>query len=213
MNIDLRILELAASKICHDLISPIGAVNNGLELMEDEQDAGLQAEALALAQRSARRASLLLQLFRSLFGNAGNQASFGAKEARQMALDFLQGGKVVLDADFPQDVSLPDGFGKLILAAIMVAAETLPRGGTVTATLQPATQQPGASLQFSAIANGPQIACSEENLKALQLTLPVADLTAHATLPYFTALLAKRLALTSQASTKTPGQFSLNFST
>src|ERR1700743_1078331 len=115
-NIDLRILELAASKICHDLISPIGAVNNGLELMEDEQDAGLQAEALALAQRSARRASLLLQLFRSLFGNAGNQASFGAKESRQMAFDFLQNGKVTLDTDFADDVSVPDGFGKLILA-------------------------------------------------------------------------------------------------
>jgi histidine phosphotransferase ChpT len=208
MNIDLRILELAASKICHDLISPIGAVNNGLELMEDEQDAGLQAEALALAQRSARRASLLLQLFRSLFGNAGNQASFGAKEARQMALDFLQGGKVVLDTDFANDISLPDGFGKLILASIMVTAETLPRGGTVVATLQP-----GSPVQFSTIANGPQIACSEENLKALNLTLPVADLTAHATLSYFTGLLAKRIGFSCQTDTKTSGQFSLNFST
>jgi histidine phosphotransferase ChpT len=208
MNIDLRILELAASKICHDLISPIGAVNNGLELMEDEQDTALQVEALALAQRSARRASLLLQVFRSLFGNAGNQSSFGAKEARQMAFDFLQGGKVTLDTDFASDVSLPEGFGKLILAAIMVTAETLPRGGVVVATLQPST-----TMQFSILGTGSQISCSEENVKALQLTLPVADLTAHATLPYFTGLLAKRVGVSCQIDNKTAGQFGLNFST
>jgi histidine phosphotransferase ChpT len=208
MNIDLRILELAASKICHDLISPIGAVNNGLELMEDEQDTVLQAEALALAQRSARRASLLLQLFRSLFGSAGNQASFSAKEARQMAVDFLQGGKVTLETDFSSSVTLPDGFGKLILAAIMVTAETLPRGGTVIASLRADT----SPAQFKVVGNGPQIAFTEDNFKALQLTLPVADLTAHATLPYFTGLLAKRAGSTCQIDNKTAGQFGLIFS-
>jgi histidine phosphotransferase ChpT len=208
MNIDLRILELAASKICHDLISPIGAVNNGLELMEDEQDLALQTEALALAQRSARRASLLLQVFRSLFGNAGNQASFGPKEARQMALDFLQGGKVVLDTDFDLVASVPDGFGKLILASIIVAAETLPRGGTVVATLHHGSPSP----HLSVVSNGPQIACSEENLKALQLTLPGADLTAHSILPYFTGLLAKRSGVMCQPDNKIAGQITLLFS-
>jgi histidine phosphotransferase ChpT len=207
MNIDLRILELAASKICHDLISPIGAVNNGLELMEDEQDEALQAEALALAQRSARRASLLLQLFRSLFGNAGNQSGFGAKEAKQLAVDFLQGGKVTLDADFTLSPTLPDGFGKLILAAIIVAAETLPRGGVVVATVQTSATGP----QLSVVSNGTQIAFSEENMKALLQTLPVAELTAHSILPYFTGLLARRVGVSCQADNKTPGQITLIF--
>ena len=207
MNIDLRILELAASKICHDLISPIGAVNNGLELMEDEQDMALQAEALALAQRSARRASLLLQLFRSLFGNAGNQSAFGAKEARQLAFDVMQGGKVALDADFSASITLPEGYGKLILAAIIVAAETLPRGGTVIATLQAGPALPLLNI----LSNGPQIACPEDNLKALQNALPVADLSAHSVLPYFTGLLAKRVGVSCQTDVKTAGQFSLIF--
>lgn len=209
MNIDLRILELAVSKICHDLISPIGAVNNGLELMEDEQDSALQVEALALAQRSARRASLLLQLFRSLFGNAGNQSGFGPKEARQMAFDCMQGGKVALDADFSINQTLPDGYGKLILAGIIVAAETLPRGGTVMATLQSGTPLP----QLSLVSVGTQIACSEENLRGLQGTLPVADVTAHSVLPYFTGLLAKRVGASCQTDVKTAGQFSLIFGT
>ena len=209
MNIDLRILELAASKICHDLISPIGAVNNGLELMEDEQDSALQSEALALAQRSARRASILLQVFRSLFGNAGNQAGFGPKEVQQLALDYLQNGKVVLETDFGPDGLPGEGLGKLLLSAIILAAEVLPRGGTVSVAV-PATSGTGS---FSVVAVGGQIAFSEESLKALQLALPAADLTAHAVLPYFTGLLAKRAGVACQIDQKTTGQFGLLFST
>ncbi len=205
MDIDLRVLELAASKICHDLISPIGAVNNGLELMEDEQDSALQTEALALAQRSARRASILLQLYRSLFGSAGNQASFGPKEAAQLAFESLQGGKVGLDADLAAVSNAPDGFGKLLLAAILVTAETLPRGGTVLALLEPGARAPHLRLTGS----GPQIACSDEILQALSQKLPLADLSAHSVLAYFTALLARRFGLSCRGESPAAGQFTL----
>jgi histidine phosphotransferase ChpT len=209
MNIDLRILELAASKICHDLISPIGAVNNGLELMEDEQDSALQAEALALAQRSARRASILLQVFRSLFGNAGNQAGFGPKEVQHLALEYLQNGKVTLETDFGSDGLSGEGLGKLLLAAIILAAEVLPRGGTVNVQVP---VNPGTN-SFKVVATGGQIAFSEESLKALQQVLPATDLTAHSVLPYFTGLLAKRAGVACQIDQKTAGQISLLFST
>lgn len=208
MNVDLRILELVTSKICHDLISPIGAVNNGLELMEDEQDAALQAEALALAQRSARRASILLQVFRCLFGNAGNQSSFGPKEAQQLAVDFLQNGKVTLESVLNADGISTEGLGKLLLAAIILVAEALPRGGVVTVSL-PA--KPG-TVSFNVVGTGSQVAFSEDNLKALQLALPVADLSAHSALPYFTGLLAKRAGVGCQIDQKTAGQFGLFFS-
>ncbi|MET1027604.1 MAG: histidine phosphotransferase family protein [Dongiaceae bacterium] len=205
MDIDLRVLELAASKICHDLISPVGAVNNGLELMEDEQDSALQTEALALAQRSARRASILLQLYRSLFGNAGNQASFGPKEAAQLAFESLQGGKVGLDADLGAVGNAPEGFGKLLLAAILVTAETLPRGGSVLALLEPGPTAPHLRLT----ASGAQITCSDEILKALTLQIPLADLSAQSVLAYFTALLARRLGLSCRGDNPASGQFTL----
>jgi histidine phosphotransferase ChpT len=209
MEIDLRVLELAASKICHDLISPIGAVNNGLELMEEEQDHALQAEALALAQRSARRASILLQLYRSLFGNAGNQASFGPQEAVQMAFDSLQGGKVALEADLAAAVPvLPEGYGKLVLAAVMVAADTLPRGGTVLLRLLPGQQAPSLLLTSS----GAQIAAHDEVLQALHLRCQVEELSAHTVLPYFTALVARRLGLTCRGEISQIGQFTLAIS-
>ncbi len=209
MNIDLRVLELAASKICHDLISPIGAVNNGLELMEDEDDAALQAEALALAQRSGRRASILLQLYRSLFGSAGNQASFGPKEAAQLAFESLQGGKVALDADLAGLTGeAPEGYGKLLLAAVLVTAETLPRGGTVLAILQPGASGPELHLTGT----GTQIACSDDLLKALGRQLSLEELSAQTVLPYFTGLLAQRLGLSCRGAATTGGQFTLTIS-
>ncbi|MDY0882623.1 histidine phosphotransferase family protein [Dongia soli] len=209
MEIDLRVLELAASKICHDLISPIGAVNNGLELMEEEQDHALQAEALALAQRSARRASILLQLYRSLFGNAGNQTSFGPREAVQMAFESLQGGKVALEADLAgASPVLPEGYGKLILAAVVVAADTLPRGGTVLLRLLPGQSAPNLLLTST----GAQIAAHDEILQALHLRSLVEELSAHTVLPYFTAFLARRLGLVCHAETPQIGQFTLSIS-
>ena len=132
MDIQLRALELACSKLCHDVISPIGAVNNGLELLEEEEDAALKEEATGLAQRSAKRASILLQVYRSAFGNAGNQQTFGPREAVALAQEFLVTGKAQLNAgQLPDSSTIPAGYGKLALNLIILGADALPRGGTI----------------------------------------------------------------------------------
>src|SRR6185295_19851064 len=119
MDIQLRALELACSKLCHDVISPIGAVNNGLELLEEEEDAALQEEATALAQRSATRASILLQVYRSAFGNAGNQQTFGPKEAVALAQEYLVSSKAQLTTgELPDASAFPAGYGKIALNLI-----------------------------------------------------------------------------------------------
>ncbi len=73
--VQLDPLDLAAllcSKVCHDVISPVGAIVNGLELLEEERDAEMRAEALKLVQRSAKTASAKLQFCRLAFGAAGS---------------------------------------------------------------------------------------------------------------------------------------------
>src|SRR5262249_19232258 len=153
-------LELACSKLCHDVISPIGAVNNGLELLEEEDDAALKEEAAGLAQRSAKRASILLQVYRSAFGNAGNQQSFGPREAVALAQEFRQSGKAQLTAtDLPDANSVPVGYGKLILNLIVLGADALPRGGTMR--LQVRSPQLGTGA-IELDCAGQQIAWSEE---------------------------------------------------
>jgi histidine phosphotransferase ChpT len=190
MKIDLAVLELTCSRLCHDLISPIGAVNNGLELLEDEQDLELVAEARALAARSARRASILLQAYRCALGNAGNQASFGFGEAIKLARDFLDGGRVTLSgipAMSPGD--LPAGWSKLLLLSVILMSETLPRGGD----LHLSVNGEGPTTSFILAAEGAQIVFADDYKALLSGDAAAAALDARNVLAYLTGTLATRL--------------------
>jgi histidine phosphotransferase ChpT len=203
MEIHLRALELACSKLCHDAISPIGAVNNGLELLEEESDAALKEEATALAQRSAKRASILLQVYRSALGNAGNQASFGPREAVALAQDYLQTGKAQLTtAELPESAAVPVGYGKLALNLIILSADALPRGGTIH--LQVRSPQLGAGA-IELDCAGQQIAWSEEFGRAIKRNLQADELTAHNILPYISSTFAERLGMALSISQSGPG--------
>ena len=105
---DLRLAGLLASRLCHDLVGPLGAVGNGLELMAE--DDAMSGEAMALAQRSARRATGRLQLFRFAFGTAGGEPHFGPAEARPVALDLLHGATGCA-VDWPAGLDLPPADG------------------------------------------------------------------------------------------------------
>jgi histidine phosphotransferase ChpT len=203
MDIQLRALELACSKLCHDVISPIGAVNNGLELLEEEEDAALKEEAAGLAQRSAKRASILLQVYRSAFGNAGNQQTFGPKEAVALAQEFLQNGKAQLTAgNLPDSSTLPAGYGKLAINLIILGADALPRGGTIQFQVRSPQLGQGAIEVDCA---GQQIAWSEEFGRAIGGKLQAEDLTAHNILPYVSAAFAQRLGMALSITQQGPG--------
>jgi histidine phosphotransferase ChpT len=203
MDIHLRALELACSKLCHDVISPIGAVNNGLELLEEEDDAALKEEATALAQRSAKRASVLLQVYRSAFGNAGNQQTFGPREAVALAQEFLQTGKTQLTVgDLPESSSVPAGYGKLALNLIILGSDALPRGGTIR--FQVRSPQLGTG-KIELDCAGQQIAWSDEFARAIKGGLQAEELTAHNILPYVSVAFAQRLGMTLAINQSGPG--------
>lgn len=203
MDIELRALELACSKLCHDVISPIGAVNNGLELLEEEDDAALKVEAAGLAQRSARRASILLQVYRSAFGNAGNQASFGPREAVALVQELLSAGKVQLGApNVPETAQFPAGYGKLAINMLVLGSDALPRGGNVDfAVMSP--QLGRGSIEVTS--SGQQIAWSQEFAKAILRQVTPDELSAHNILPYMCAMFAQRLGLRLSADQQGPG--------
>jgi histidine phosphotransferase ChpT len=203
MDIQLRALELACSKLCHDVISPIGAVNNGLELLEEEEDAALKEEATGLAQRSAKRASILLQVYRSAFGNAGNQQTFGPREAVALAQEFLVTGKAQLNApDLPESSTIPAGYGKLALNLIILGSDSLPRGGTIKFQVRSPQLGQGAIEVDCA---GQQIAWSEEFARAIGGKLQAEELTAHNILPYVSSAFAQRIGMTLSISQQGPG--------
>jgi histidine phosphotransferase ChpT len=129
-----RVLELIASRICHDLVSPVGAVNNGVELMQElGEDAG--DEAIKLISDSAQQASIRLKAFRLSYGAAGTDKNIGFKEIREAFTDLLKAGRV--QAEFEPDLGVkfsmpPRGFFKCLLNLLVLAEECNHGEGKIT---------------------------------------------------------------------------------
>jgi histidine phosphotransferase ChpT len=132
--VTLDSLDLAAllcSRVCHDVISPVGAIVNGLEVLEDENDASMRDFALDLIRKSARQASARLQFARLAFGAAGSAgASIDLGDAEQVARGMFQDDKVTLSWSAPRAL-LPKNRVKLLLNLLVIATNAVPRGGTI----------------------------------------------------------------------------------
>ncbi len=135
--VDIDFLELLASKICHDLISPIGAVANGIEFME-EMGADAGPDAIDLVKFSATQASAKLQAFRFAYGAGGGDVSVKPEEVHKSFGKFIELDKKITqewDPHGPLGVDeRPAGFSKLLMCALLLAVECLPKGGKITIT-------------------------------------------------------------------------------
>ncbi len=133
-TITLDPLDLAAllcSRVCHDVISPVGAIVNGLEVLEDENDASMRDFALDLIRKSARQASARLQFARLAFGAAGSAgASIDLGDAEQVARGLFHDDKIAFSWAGPR-LLLPKNRVKLLLNLVVTATNAVPRGGSV----------------------------------------------------------------------------------
>jgi len=188
-QIDLQVAELLASRLCHDLVGPIGAVNNGMELLEDE-DLGMADDAVGLAAQSARQAANILQYYRLAYGMAGGRIGGDLNALRELAAGYLAAGKIDLDwnARLP-DGDAPEGLGKILLNLVALAKEMLPRGGTLRVELL----NEGGRLSAVVSAEGAGAAIREETAPGLAPDAVVEDLTPRNVHAYFTRTLARRL--------------------
>lgn len=128
-NVSIRALEILCSRLCHDLVGPIGAINNGVELLDEAGDGG--GEAMDLIADSAESAAARLRLYRLALGAAGGQGALSGAEGRGALEGWFRGGRVRLEWAVPRLESPPHGLVKLAILAALMAEEALPRGGTV----------------------------------------------------------------------------------
>ena len=181
-------MELAAlltSKICHDLISPVGAINNGLEVMADEANADMHEFALDLVVKSAEQASNKLQFCRMAYGagsSAGSEIDLG--EAGQVTRGFIESERTKLNWAAPHGALAKDKV-KLLLNLFLVAYGAIPRGGTVDITLDELETNP----QFKLVCKGRMVRVPPKFLEIHSGQLEEA-IDAHAIQPYYTVLLA-----------------------
>src|SRR5512142_3275994 len=110
---DLEFSAFLVSRVCHDLVGPLGAVVNGLEVLEDERDAAMRADALKIVTSSAAQALARLQFMRIAFGAAGSAgAELDLGEVNRLIGGLLNGGRLTLEWDSPH-VNWPKDWAKL----------------------------------------------------------------------------------------------------
>jgi histidine phosphotransferase ChpT len=186
-------LELAAllcSRVCHDLISPVGAIVNGLEVLDDNPKPEDRDFALDLIRKSAKTASARLQFCRLAFGAAGSSgAQIDLGDAQTMARGHLEDGKTTIAWNLPR-LLLPKNRVKLLLNMLVIAQQTIPRGGVLT--VDPVGE--GGGLGFRVTAHGLN-ARVPQNIADILSSGHAAAVDAHAVQPYYTRLLAQSCGL------------------
>ncbi|CUA89538.1 Uncharacterized protein Ga0061061_108165 [Chelatococcus sambhunathii] len=188
--VTLDALDLAAllcSRVCHDVISPVGAIVNGLEVLEDENDAAMQEFALDLIKKSARQASARLQFARLAFGAAGSAgASIDLGDAENVAKGFIQDDKVALIWNVPR-LLLPKNKVKLLLNLILLATNAIPRGGSITVD----AEVDGDDARFTIAAKGVSARIPTHAEQLLAGKAEGGSVDAHAIQPFYTGLVAR----------------------
>ena len=184
--------ELAAllcSRVCHDIISPVGAINNGLELLEE---GGADEDAMRLIKTSARNASARLQFARIAFGAAGSTGmQIDTGDAESVATSFLANEKPELEWKGKRAL-LPKNQVKLLLNLVLIASAAIPRGGKITVELHDVDTKP----RFTLTANGPMVRVPARFLELHSGVKPEEPIDAHAVQPYYTLLLAREANMT-----------------
>lgn len=193
MQIDLRVLELLSSKICHDLISPVSAINNGVELIEDIGGSVVD-EAMKLIGDSAVQSSRRLRVFRIAYGRAGSEANLPLRDIRSVMEQYFDGGKIKLT--WPEDLYLPGvseqrGSLKTLVNMMIMAEESLAYGGAIALRALDAEGEVGCRLEIE----GRNATMSPSFLDALTEVTPIDDLTPRTIQPYMTGRFAAHFGL------------------
>ncbi len=183
MTSQTDLAALLCSRLCHDLLSPVGAIGNGFELLAEEDDPELRSGCLDLIEQSARTSAVKLQYYRFAYGSpAGLGESVPLAEPRALVEALVaDGGKVELDWMIAES-ALPVPAVKILLGLAAIGAGALVRGGILTL---------GADASEIVVrAAGERIAFDPMVGRALEGTLEEGELTAHTAPAQFLRLIA-----------------------
>jgi len=192
----LDLAALLCSRVCHDLISPVGAIVNGLEVLEEDKNEETKVFALDLIKKSAHQASAKLQFCRLAFGAAGSAgAQIDLGDAEKVARGLIADDKTKITWNLPREL-MPKNRVKLLLNMLLIAVAAIPRGGMIT-------------IDLADSGKGFRIASSGHNARLSEATAelivgsPDRPVDAHAIQPLYTGILARDCGLTLSAAVET----------
>ena len=201
----LDLAALLCSRVCHDLISPVGAIVNGIEVMEEDKNEETKTFALDLIKKSAYTASAKLQFCRLAFGAAGSAgAQIDLGDAEKAARGLFEDGKTTLSWNLPRAL-LAKNRVKLLLNMVLIAAGGIPRGGMLTIDPLPGGE---AVAGFAVTASGLNAKLNPAAAELLAGT-SAHPVDAHAIQPLYTGILARDCGLVVSAASDGGGTVTL----
>ncbi len=178
--VEVGALDLASylcSRVCHDVISPVGAIANGLEVMDADDDPQMREFAMDLIRKSANQATAKLKFARLAFGASGSAGSMiDLRDAEEAARGVVSGEKLNLEWVGPP-AQMPKNAVKLLLNLVMLSTNCIPRGGDVKVTVDP------EAPSFSVIAAGSHARVPDDIAEAFGPGM--VQVTAHNVQPYY----------------------------
>jgi histidine phosphotransferase ChpT len=192
----LDLAALLASRVCHDVISPVGAIVNGLEVLEEDKDEGMREFALDLIRKSAHTASARLQFCRLAFGAAGSAgAAIDTGDAEKVARGLFADDRTQLIWESPR-AFMPKNKVKLALNLCLIAAACIPRGGVMHVIID----GEGEDTKISVTVKGPNLKLASHVADLLEGRSESGTVDAHGIQPYFTGLVARSAGMTVQVT-------------
>ena len=185
--------DLAAmlcSRLCHDLLSPVGALANGLELLADEQDPEMRKRCMELLEQSAKISTDKLKYFRLAFGAAGGFGEAIPIDEAKSVIDALAADNKRIAINWAiAEPSLPKPAVKVLLNLAQIALDSLVRGGT----LDIGAERRDGAVEIVARARGDRVAFDESIGRALQGDLAPAEITSRTAAAHMIAVLAEEM--------------------
>lgn len=200
--IELSALDLSAmlcSKVCHDVINPVAAMENGFQLLEMDQSAESRDEATKLIRDSAIKASAKLEFARIAYGSSGSPtAQLDVGDAGPLA-------KRLYEPDLAVNFTIPKTLMaknrvKLLMNLIIIAANCVPRGGTMTVEPIGDGETMGFSIKVAA-----QMVRVHPATEALLAGTPAEPISAQTIQPFYTGVLAREQGMTIAIATEPGG--------
>jgi histidine phosphotransferase ChpT len=190
MTSQTDLAAMLCSRLCHDMLSPVGALANGLELLADEQDPQMRARCMELLEQSARISTDKLKFFRLAFGAAGGFGEAIPIDEAQNVINALAADAKKVEIHWAiAEPSLPKPAVKVLLNLAQIALDALVRGGT----LDIGAERRDGAVEIVARARGDKIAFDETIGRALQGDLPEYEITSRTAAAHMIALVAEEL--------------------
>lgn len=184
-----NLAAMMCARVCHDLVSPVGALGAALEVLGDETSSDMHEDAMDLVKTSARQAAHKLKFLRLAFGAGSSAPGVLSLEQMKNLVDDMYGeGKAEISWDTEID-GLEKSHGRLLLNMVMIALQSIPRGGTLSIEVQ---KKADASI-FNLKAEGPKARIYEEFERSIAGRAPEDGFDGRTIQPFYTGMLVREM--------------------